>query len=92
VVSMNFWGFTPAYFKDSRVVFEKFIRNNGNNLKSELYIPTVLSELINEKKATVRVLNSTAEWFGVTYQEDRSFVVDRLKKLTEEGVYPSPLW
>jgi hypothetical protein len=52
----------------------------------------VLSELINEKKATVKVLNSTAEWFGVTYQEDRSFVVDRLKKLTEEGIYPSPLW
>ena len=92
VVSMNFWGFTPAYFKDSKVSFEKFIRANGNNLKSELYIPTVLSELIDAKKATVKVLNSSAEWFGVTYQEDRSFVVDRLKKLTEEGVYPSPLW
>jgi len=92
VVSMNFWGFTPAYFKDSKVSFEKFIRANGSNLKSELYIPTVLSELIDGEKATVRVLNSTAEWFGVTYQEDRSFVVDRLKKLTEEGVYPSPLW
>jgi len=92
IVSMNFWGFTPAYFKDSKVSFEKFIRANGNNLKSELYIPTVLSELIDEKKATVKVLNSTAEWFGVTYQEDRSFVIERLRKLTEEGVYPSPLW
>ena len=92
IVSMNFWGFTPAYFKDLRVSFEKFIRANGNNLKSELYIPTVLSELIDEKKATVKVLSSTAEWFGVTYKEDRSFVVDRLKKLTKDGVYPSPLW
>jgi len=92
IVSMNFWGFTPAYFKDLRVSFEKFIRANGDNLKSELYIPTVLSELINEKKATVKVLSSTAEWFGVTYKEDRSFVVDRLKKLTENGAYPSPLW
>jgi len=92
IVSMNFWGFTPAYFKDLRVSFEKFIRTNGDNLKSELYIPTVLSELINEKKATVKVLSSTAEWFGVTYKEDRSFVVDRLRKLTENGVYPSPLW
>jgi len=91
-VSMNFWGFSPAYFKDLRVSFEKFIRTNGDNLKSELYIPTVLSELIDEKKATVKVLNSTAEWFGITYQEDRSFVVERLKKLTEEGAYPSPLW
>ena len=92
VVSMNFWGFTPAYFKDTKESFEKFIQANGNNLKSELYIPTVLSELIDNKKASVKVLNSVAEWFGVTYQEDRSFVVERLKKLTEEGVYPSPLW
>jgi len=92
IVSMNFWGFTPAYFNDLKVLFEKFIYANGNNLKSELYIPTVLSELIDEKKATVKVLSSTAEWFGVTYKEDRSFVVDRLKKLTEKGVYPSPLW
>ena len=92
IVSMNFWGFTPAYFKDLKNSFEKFIRANGNNLKSELYIPTVLSELIAEKKATVKVLSSTAEWFGITYMEDRSFVVDRLKKLTEEGMYPSPLW
>jgi len=92
IVSMNFWGFTPAYFKDSKVSFEKFIRDNGNNLKSELYIPTVLSELIDDKKATVKVLNSLAEWFGITYQEDRSYVVERLKKLTEAGEYPSPLW
>jgi len=91
-VSMNFWGFTPTYFKELKVSFEKFIRANGDNLKSELYIPTVLTELINDKKASVKVLNSTAEWFGVTYQEDRSFVVDRLKKLTAEGEYPSPLW
>ena len=91
-VSMNFWGFSPAYFKDLKVSFEKFIRASGDNLKSELYIPTVLSELIDEKKASVKVLNSTAEWFGITYQEDRSFVVERLKKLTEEGAYPSPLW
>ena len=92
LVSMNFWGFTPAYFKDLRGSFEKFIRANGDNLKSELYIPTVLSELIDDKKSTVKVLSSTAEWFGVTYKEDRSFVVDRLKKLTNENVYPSPLW
>ena len=92
VVSMNFWGFTPAFFKDLKVSFEKFIQKNNNQLRSELYIPTVLSDLIDEKKASVKVLNSAAEWFGVTYKEDRSFVVDRLKKLTADGVYPSPLW
>jgi dTDP-glucose pyrophosphorylase len=92
IVSMNFWGFTPVYFRDLKVSFEKFIKAHGDNLKSELYIPTVLSELVDEKKATVKVLSSTAEWFGVTYKEDRSFVVDRLKTLTNEGMYPSPLW
>ena len=92
IVSMNFWGFTPAYFKDTKAMFEKFIAAHGQDLKSELYIPTTLSELIDAKKATVKVLSSSAEWFGVTYKEDRSFVVERLKKLTEEGVYPSPLW
>jgi hypothetical protein len=92
IVSMNFWGFTPAFFRDLRVSFEHFIRENGNNLKSELYIPTVLSKLIEGKKASVKVLGSTAEWFGVTYKEDRSYVVGRLKKLTNEGIYPSPLW
>ncbi|MDR1866523.1 MAG: nucleotidyltransferase [Bacteroidales bacterium] len=92
IVSMNFWGFTPAYFKDLKESFGKFIRQNGNNLKAELYIPTVLSELIREKKASVKVLSSTAEWFGVTYKEDRSYVVDRLKTLTTRGIYPSPLW
>ena len=92
IISMNFWGFTPTYFKDLRVVFEDFIRKNGENLKAEFYIPSTLSELIEAKKATVKVLSSTAEWFGVTYKEDRQLVVERLKKLTQEGVYPSPLW
>ena len=92
IVSMNFWGFTPAYFKDSKSVFEKFIAANGHDLKSEIYIPTSLSELIVGKKATIKVLSSSAEWFGVTYKEDKSYVVDRLKRLTEEGAYPSPLW
>ena len=91
-VSMNFWGFTPAYFKDLKASFEKFIRANGENLKAELYIPTVLSELIEAQRAKVTVLTSSAEWFGVTYQEDRSFVVDRLKSLVDSGEYPSPLW
>jgi choline kinase len=92
IISMNFWGFTPAYFKDLKASFERFIRQNGDNLKSEFYIPSMLSEMIEAKKGTVKVLSSTAEWFGVTYKEDRSFVVDRLQKLTEEGIYPSPLW
>jgi dTDP-glucose pyrophosphorylase len=92
IVSMNFWGFTPACFDMLKIAFGNFIRQHGNDLKAELYIPTVVGGLIAEKKASVKVLSSTAEWFGVTYKEDRSYVVDRLKKLTETGVYPGPLW
>ena len=92
IVSMNFWGFTPVFFKYLKIMFEEFIEVRGNDLKSELYIPSAASKLIDEKIATVKVLSSTAEWFRITYRDDRSFVVDRLKKLTEEGVYPSPLW
>ncbi|GHT22993.1 nucleotidyltransferase [Bacteroidia bacterium] len=92
LVSMNFWGFTPTYFKELKTAVEKFIREKGNDLKSELYIPTVVSELIDNGKASVKMLGSTAEWFGVTYKEDRSYVVERLKSLTDKGVYPSPLW
>ncbi|MDR2848811.1 MAG: nucleotidyltransferase [Bacteroidales bacterium] len=92
IVSMNCWGFTPAYFKELKIAVEKFIRERGNDLKSELYIPAVVSELIDNKKASVKVLSSTAEWFGVTYKEDRSYVVERLKSLTDKGIYPSPLW
>jgi dTDP-glucose pyrophosphorylase len=92
LVSMNFWGFTPAYFKDLKSAFADFINEHGQELKSELYIPTVVSQLINEKRASVKVLSSAAEWFGVTYHEDRSYVVSRLKALTDNGEYPSPLW
>ncbi len=92
IVSMNCWGFTPAFFGDLKVAFAEFIRKNGDNLKAEIYIPSVLSDLIKQREAAVKVLSSDAEWFGVTYKEDRSFVVDRLKKLTVEGIYPTPLW
>ena len=91
-VSMNMWGFTPEYFNYSDEQFIVFLKENQDNPKAEFFIPSVLSELINGKKASVKVLSSDAEWFGVTYKEDRSFVVERLKKLHENGEYPSPLW
>jgi dTDP-glucose pyrophosphorylase len=92
IVSMNFWGFTPAFFKHLNIAFKKFISVYGNDLKSEIILTSVLSDLIEEKKANVKVLSSTAEWFGVTYKEDKDFVIERLKKITEAGVYPTPLW
>ena len=91
IASMNFWGFTPAFFKDLKTIFADFIAENGNDLKAEIYIPIVVSQLLDQKIATLKVLSSNAEWFGVTYKEDRPYVVDRLKNLHEMGEYPSPL-
>lgn len=92
LVSMNFWGFTPAYFNQLVPAFDNFIRTRGQELKSELYIPTTLTTLIKANEARVKVLRSEAEWFGVTYQADRQMVVDKLAALVKQGVYPTPLW
>ena len=93
-VSMNMWGFTPDYFKHSNDYFVEFLSNpqNLNNLKSEFYIPTMVDHLINTKQATVKILDTNAKWFGVTYAEDRPDVVNRIKKLIEAGEYPEKLF
>ena len=92
IVSMNMWGFTPDYFDYSTEEFVKFLEANHDDLKAEFYIPTVVNELINSNKASLKVLKTPSKWFGVTYAADRQATVDRFKKLNEEGVYPSPLF
>lgn len=92
LVSMNFWGFTPTLFGYAQQYFIEFIQEHFHHPKAELYIPTVTSRTINEEGATVKVLTSDAQWFGMTYQEDKAVVMDRLKTLTDAGSYPSPLW
>ena len=91
-VSMNMWGFTPDYFNYSDDFFAEFLTQNSDNLKAEYFIPMVVNRLIVNNIATVKVLDTPSKWFGVTYAEDRPEVVDKLKKLADEGVYPSPLW
>lgn len=91
-VSMNMWGFSPDYFDYSMDLFKEFLRESGNNPKSEFYIPTVVNHLINEKKAKVRVLDTPSKWFGVTYAQDRQLVVLRLNELINKGAYPKKLW
>lgn len=78
-VSMNFWGFTPAFFDTLNEQFAQFLRDNEGNVKAEFPIPDVISYLMNHNMAKVKVLHSDAEWFGVTYKEDRPYVVERLK-------------
>ena len=91
-VSMNMWGFTPDYFKYSDDYFAEFLTQNAENLKAEYFIPMVVNRLIVNDIATVKILDTPSKWFGVTYAEDRPEVVEKLKKLVVEGVYPSPLW
>lgn len=92
LVSMNMWGFTPDYFDHSDRLFVDFLRANIGNLKSEFYIPSVVDQLIQSGKATVEVLETSSSWFGVTYPEDRPYVVDRFRNLVQQGVYPTPLF
>jgi len=91
-VSMNMWGFTPDYFDYSLSMFKTFLSENALKPKSEFYIPTVVNDLIQSNKATVKVLDTPSKWFGVTYAEDRTLVVIRINELIKKGVYPTKLW
>ena len=93
-VSMNMWGFTPDYFEHSELYFKEFLSDpkNVTNLKAEFFIPLMVNKLINEKTATVKVLDTTSKWFGVTYSADRPSVVEKIQSLVDEGVYPDRLF
>jgi hypothetical protein len=93
-VSMNMWGFTPDYFEHSEAYFKAFLSDPANmrNLKSEFFIPLMINKLITEGTATCQVLDTTSQWFGVTYAEDRPATVSRIAALVADGTYPSPLF
>ena len=91
-VSMNMWGFTPDYFAGSEREFCKFLDREINSEKGECVIPDVISPMIDRGEVSVKVLDTRAVWFGVTYAADRQGVVDKLRELTEKGEYPSPLF
>ena len=91
-VSMNMWGFTPAIFDYLNNMFEVFLSKNSNDLKSEFLIPSVINNLIQSGDETVQVLYSNSSWFGVTYREDKPFVVRQIHDLINTGVYPRKLF
>ena len=92
-VSMNFWGFTPDIFEHLDAAMEDFRKNElpKNPLKAECYLPSVVGELLESGRATVKVKECPDKWFGVTYKEDTPMLMEALKKLTEEGKDPSPI-
>ena len=91
-VSMNLFGFTPDYFDYSEAYFREFLKANIENLKSEFFIPLMVNKLIGDGTASMRVLRTTSEWFGVTYKEDKPQLMANIERLISEGVYPRNLW
>lgn len=89
-VSMNFWCFHPAVFEITENMFKDFPKNNINNLKAEFFIPYIADYFL--KHGNINVIETTAQWFGVTYKEDAAGVRESLHALIQAGEYPSNLW
>jgi UTP-glucose-1-phosphate uridylyltransferase len=92
IVSMNAWGFTPVIFDQLQAQFVNFLRAHGREQKSEFFLPTAVTRLIPSGQARVKVLPSTDQWFGITYQGDKPHVINKIKKLIDQGTYPERLW
>lgn len=92
IVSMNFWGFTPAIFEQLRISFEKFLVEKGMLPTSECYIPSTVNQLIGEGSLEIKLFRTSDSWFGVTYKEDRAVVAEKINDLIQSGQYPAKLW
>ena len=94
IVSMNMWGFTRSYLDEAAARFPAFLDDamQNNPLKGEYFLPSVVSQLLQEQKARVRVLSSEDKWYGVTYKEDKPVVVNALAAMRKNGIYPEALW
>ena len=93
-VSMNMWGFTTSFMKELEARFPKFLEVDvaRNPQKAEMFLPTIVSQLVREGKASVKMLRTGDKWYGVTYAADKPVVIAALKALTAEGNYPDGLW
>jgi NDP-sugar pyrophosphorylase family protein len=91
-VSMNFWGFHPSIFGHIEELFVDFLQKNIQDVSSEFYIPSVIDNLIRQDKIKVKVLQTNAQWYGITYQEDRQPVIDKFKEMVQTNIYPHKLW
>ena len=94
-VSMNLWGFTEGFIDEAEATFPAFldVTLSGSNTKAEFFLPSTVSKLLGEDRATVKVLHSADKWYGVTYAADKPVVVAALKEMTDAGKYPATgLW
>jgi choline kinase len=90
--SLNFVGFTPSIFEHIEHFFRIFIKKNSKDLKAEFYLPSMLSSIINQSKGSVKVLFGNEKWFGVTYRDDKEWVVNNIREKTLRGEYPKNLF
>ena len=91
-VSMNFWICNPSIFTYIETYFSTFLENSDNLEKSEIYLPFVTQEMMENGHITVKVIEAQSDWFGVTYYDDKDIAVQTLSELTQKGAYPTPLW
>lgn len=92
IVSMNLWGFKPSCYKFLGEEFRNFIEKHGMDPKSELDIPTSIDKFVKSGEVTIQILMSNERWFGVTYREDKPFVVESIRKMIRDGVYPARIY
>jgi len=92
IVSMNLFGFKPSCYDFLNKEFRNFINRSGMDLKSELDIPTSLDIFVKNGDITIRILQSNERWFGVTYREDKPFVVESIRKMIRKGIYPARIY
>jgi len=91
-VSMNCWGFQSSIFPLAEEMFVDFVDKNIQNPSAEFYIALLVNEMIRRKKGKVHIVDGGNTWFGVTYKEDKEEVSGKIRKLVEQGVYPTSLW
>jgi len=94
IVSMNLWGLTRSFMDEAWTRFPAFLDKTlvENPVKGEYFLPSVISQLIEEDKARAKVLRSNDKWYGVTYQADKPVVVAAIAEKTASGLYPDHLW
>lgn len=92
LVSMNLWMLTPAFVDSLEEGFAAFCANTPDPVKDEYLLPTIIGQLLQEGKATVQVLPSSDQWFGITYREDTPAVVAAFRRLIDRGVYREDLF
>lgn len=92
IVSRNLWGFQPSIFHHLKVHFQRFLKERGDERNSELFIPTVIDELVEKEKVTVKVLCTNDKCFGVTYHRDAAIAKRSIRQLIDQGLYPENLW